>query len=341
MKTRLLSLLLTLLMVLAITTPALADTKVKVPEVRVNGRLVEFPDAQPYYDENNRTMIPVRFVTEALGADVSWSTLSKGALIEKDGISIALPVGTNQMIVTRDGVKTTKTLDTKTVLKEDRTYVPIRAVAEELGAWVNYSATYNTVEIYKDVLTPSEIEQLHALSLDPWWGEHTIDKYKSILSSKTMYEDMSEAALRDTQPKIDYELKGVYTDAYYNTKTDTMEDRIAFLAEEIPCSMAKKYTWEDFGITASFRTDASCIYRTLTQDRLYVNTGYLTITVADDADIASYAKFNKTQDLDFSKLLEHGKTHTFIIESNWRVGVGSYARTAVYDRTDGGLTRWS
>ena len=73
-------------MVFSLSLPsALADTQKTeppVPEVRVNGHLVEFPDAQPYYNEDDRTMIPVRFVTEALGADVSWSKLRKGAIMQ-------------------------------------------------------------------------------------------------------------------------------------------------------------------------------------------------------------------------------------------------------------------
>ncbi len=340
MKNRLLSLLLTLLMVLTMASPALAANTAPVPEIRVNGRLVEFPDAQPYYNEDSRTMIPVRFVTEALGAKVSWSNFRKGALIEKDGISIALPVGTNQMIVTRDGKETTKTLDTKTVLKDNRTFVPIRAVAEELGAWVNFSSAYNTVEIYKDVLSPSEIEQLHALSLDPWWAEHAADKYKPLVNSKTMYEDLSELAMRSQKPKIDYELKGL-SGAYYNTKTDTMEDCVAFLAQEIPFRMEKLYTREMFGITATYRTDTSCIYHTPVEGSTYVSVGYLTITAAKDANIERYSYLKQTSGLDFSKLLEPGKSKTFIIESNWSFYVGRMEHTADHDRTDGGLTRWN
>ena len=71
--------------------------------VRVNGYLVEFPDEKPFVNSDNRTMIPVRFVTEALGAKVSWSSKQNAAIIEKDGVKIALPVGRNEMTVTRDG----------------------------------------------------------------------------------------------------------------------------------------------------------------------------------------------------------------------------------------------
>ncbi|HOA98329.1 MAG TPA: stalk domain-containing protein, partial [Acetivibrio saccincola] len=41
--------------------------------VTVDGKKVVFPDAKPFIDENGRTLIPVRFVTEDLGATVEWN----------------------------------------------------------------------------------------------------------------------------------------------------------------------------------------------------------------------------------------------------------------------------
>jgi hypothetical protein len=55
------------------------------PSVRVNDLLVSFPDTQPYIDGSNRTMLPVRFVTESLGAEVSWDQNTQTAIIVLDG----------------------------------------------------------------------------------------------------------------------------------------------------------------------------------------------------------------------------------------------------------------
>lgn len=41
--------------------------------VTVEGETVDFPDAQPFIDANNRTLVPVRFISEALGGgQVNW-----------------------------------------------------------------------------------------------------------------------------------------------------------------------------------------------------------------------------------------------------------------------------
>ncbi|MEK3903606.1 stalk domain-containing protein [Paenibacillus sp. FSL R7-0179] len=40
--------------------------------VVVDGSKISFPDAQPFLDKQNRVQVPVRFVSEALGAKVGW-----------------------------------------------------------------------------------------------------------------------------------------------------------------------------------------------------------------------------------------------------------------------------
>ena len=73
------------------------------PQVRVNGYLVDFPDGKPFINEDARTLIPVRFVTEALGAKVTWdgSTLTAG--ITKDGTTVEITIGSPDLRVTKNG----------------------------------------------------------------------------------------------------------------------------------------------------------------------------------------------------------------------------------------------
>ncbi len=119
---------------------ASADTDVSVT---VDGRKVVFPDAKPFIDENGRTLIPVRFVTEDLGATVEWNAQDREVYITKDGVNIMIRIG--QEIILVNG--RTKAMDTKAIIKADRTYVPIRYVAEELGATVGWNASTRTVII--------------------------------------------------------------------------------------------------------------------------------------------------------------------------------------------------
>jgi hypothetical protein len=63
-------LIITLCLIILCTVTAFASEVSSAPDVRVNGKLVSFPDEQPFI-QDGRTYIPVRFVAEALGADVS------------------------------------------------------------------------------------------------------------------------------------------------------------------------------------------------------------------------------------------------------------------------------
>ena len=117
--------------------------------VTVDGKKVIFPDAKPFIDENGRTLIPVRFVTEDLGANVEWNAESREVYITKDGVSIMIRIGEERILANGS----TKIMDTKAIIRYDRTYVPIRYVAEELGATVGWDAGTRTVIIttVKDV----------------------------------------------------------------------------------------------------------------------------------------------------------------------------------------------
>ncbi|MBR2894664.1 MAG: copper amine oxidase N-terminal domain-containing protein [Oscillospiraceae bacterium] len=131
------------------------------PALRVNGAVVDYPDARPYVDENNRTMTPVRFVTEQLGADVSWDGATRTASIRKNDRTVEITIGSPELRITaEDGTTESVTMDTAAVLQDGRTYVPIRYVAEALGAYVDYSDAFQTAGIYLDKLSAEEIDQL-------------------------------------------------------------------------------------------------------------------------------------------------------------------------------------
>ena len=138
--------------------------------VKYNGEEVIFPDAQPFVDENSRTLIPVRFVAETMGAAVSWNQEAQTAVIEQSGITVSVPIGSDTITVTENGETSAVKMDTAALTREERTYVPIRYVAEALGAWVGYSDLFTTVQSYKDVLTPEEITRLHSY-YDMTWEE--------------------------------------------------------------------------------------------------------------------------------------------------------------------------
>lgn len=111
--------------------------------INMNGKKVTFTDSTPYLDENNRVLVPVRFVSEKLGARVEWDVSTKNVTI-LNGKNIAI-LTIDSEVVTINGV--TKKLDTCAVIKGTRTYVPLRFVGESLGADVKWDNKTKTITI--------------------------------------------------------------------------------------------------------------------------------------------------------------------------------------------------
>lgn len=97
-------------------------------------------DVMPYIDENDRTLVPLRFIAEAFGAEVEWKGDTQEVKINGDFIT--MKIGSSDYTVAAGGVSSaveTKTMDTAPVLMNDRTMVPLRAIAEALGKQVYYN----------------------------------------------------------------------------------------------------------------------------------------------------------------------------------------------------------
>ena len=104
--------------------------------ISVDGVVFE-KDAAPVI-RNNRTLVPIRFITESLGGQVAWNNATKEVTLTIDGKEIKMTIG-----------KTLEKYGIAPVIIDKRTFVPIRFVADELGANTAWSDTAKTVTITK------------------------------------------------------------------------------------------------------------------------------------------------------------------------------------------------
>ncbi len=112
-----------------------------VDGVTLNGHVIKF-DSPPYI-KGGRTVIPVRAITQGLGASVSWDPETRTVTVEKDGIVIELPIGSNIAIV--NGVEVE--MDTNADITNARTYVPIRFIVETFKLGIHWDDENEIVEI--------------------------------------------------------------------------------------------------------------------------------------------------------------------------------------------------
>ena len=110
--------------------------------IKVRGSAVSF-DSPPYIDKNNRVIVPVRAIVEALGAEADWDPRAGTVTVAGNSSTVVFTIDSRYVKVNGQ----TKIMDTFAVIKNNRTMIPARYVAEYLGAEVNWDPNARTVEI--------------------------------------------------------------------------------------------------------------------------------------------------------------------------------------------------
>ncbi len=119
--------------------------------VLLDGVEIFFPDAQPFIDARDRTLVPIRFVSEAMGAEVSWINETREVVIAKDNDIIRYKIGDMKAYLNNE----IKVFDSYGILKEDRTFVPLRFISEMLSC----NVTWNDGERYVKIISPNTTEK--------------------------------------------------------------------------------------------------------------------------------------------------------------------------------------
>ncbi|MBE7015337.1 MAG: copper amine oxidase N-terminal domain-containing protein [Ruminococcaceae bacterium] len=113
------------------------------PTIRVDGRKVDFLKDQAPIIMNDRLYVPVRRVLEKMGATVDWNDKAKMVTVLSDNNIVKLELTIDNKEITKytfttvlNAEKETITSDVAPVIVNDRTMLPIRVIAEAIGATV-------------------------------------------------------------------------------------------------------------------------------------------------------------------------------------------------------------
>lgn len=109
----------------------LVPEKDNIRLLMLNGGFVSDPQIVV---ENDRTLVPVRIISEVLGAKVDWDDATKTATITDGDNVIILRINNVQAIVNGKY----ELLDTPPKIIDSKTYIPFRFIAEALEAEVEY-----------------------------------------------------------------------------------------------------------------------------------------------------------------------------------------------------------
>nr|WP_325297705.1 stalk domain-containing protein [uncultured Dysosmobacter sp.] len=119
-------------------------TQLRVDYVIADGREAS-RDVDPVI-VNGRTMVPIRMIAEALGADVEWVSSFQGARLTRAGVQIDLPIGKTTGYKNGEPFQ----MEVAPYVKDGRTMVPARYVAEFFGQHVEFNSETRTVEITEE-----------------------------------------------------------------------------------------------------------------------------------------------------------------------------------------------
>lgn len=166
--------------------PCSAFAADKAVNVTVDGVPVQWTDARPYVDENNRTMVPLAAIGEAMGISAEWDQELKMAIfgvgfsqedailqgfmrdMDADGVGdvflgatvIGFRIGQDKAPWVADYYLIGGTvdeveyrdenfvqMDTEPVIKDGRTYAPVKYLAEYFGYKTEWNNATKTVVI--------------------------------------------------------------------------------------------------------------------------------------------------------------------------------------------------
>lgn len=131
------------LLVISIPSLVLANSDIRL---WMKGEIIK-SDVAPYISED-RTMVPIRVISENLGKVVTWNNDDKKVTIKDEkGNEFSLVINEKFMEDISSNVYRKIELDAPAVIKDDRTFVPIRAIAEAFGERVHWDNDKRVVVI--------------------------------------------------------------------------------------------------------------------------------------------------------------------------------------------------
>jgi hypothetical protein len=107
---------------------------------------------EAFIDGNGRVLVPLRKSAEALGAAVAYDEAERAAVIDLNGVNVRAPI--DAAYITVNGAR--EETDTKTLLLNGRTFIPLRAVFSALGYEATWQGASRTV--YLDAAAGSREE---------------------------------------------------------------------------------------------------------------------------------------------------------------------------------------
>lgn len=121
------------------------DTQLAV-KVTVDGEMIDFKGVPPQM-QGSRIMVPVRGVFEHMGAQLTWDPSTRSVRAVRSDSRVLVTVGKTDATIDGKAVA----VETPPIVAEGRVMVPLRFLAQALGAKVEWLGADRTVAITTSV----------------------------------------------------------------------------------------------------------------------------------------------------------------------------------------------
>lgn len=112
-------------------------------KIKINGNDV-ISDVAPFVD-NNRTLVPIRVISENLGYNVNWDNQTQKVTVKNENKVVELTIGKKDVNINGNN----SSIDVAPMIKNNRTFVPLRFISESFGNDVKWDNDSRVVKIDK------------------------------------------------------------------------------------------------------------------------------------------------------------------------------------------------
>lgn len=175
------------------------------PSIRVCGTVLD-PSAPPI-EQNERLLVPIRPVIEAMGAVVEWNPDDNSFAVIMDGKNLIMQIGSNIAKLNGEVME----VELAPVLRNERTYVPVRFVAENMGFDVEWDENLALADIYTKLpsgnLSVSEfrennnskidISAVSGLYIEPYMLENYKGIIMLVMNDKAVLDEFNNLSASD------------------------------------------------------------------------------------------------------------------------------------------------
>lgn len=130
---------------------------------------------------NDRTLVPIRVISENLGAQVTWNSTTKTVIIHKQGDRLELAV--NSQTVVKNS--TSYIIDVAPTIHMGRTLVPLRFISEHLGIQVTWNSATHTVSL-QNPPPPPPVDPVTPPAIESGWVESIMVQKDQVVIRTTM-----------------------------------------------------------------------------------------------------------------------------------------------------------